>query len=225
MFARTETGWELIGGSGRGASWAGIVAVRFEDEPLLARAWESGRPVRISSSESALVAGPYWSNHAAAIPVGAAGHHNLVVVGSSTKIGGSDASLVRAAADVVASHGGVPPAKLLADELELVHAVRQLMDHRPERVTETVQHITAIAAQALSCEVGATLVSRADRVTVGAIGVDDATDVAHARLVEDLVRLHEDVRTGPRLEQEPPFAGRGVARRRRFPTRAADRAS
>lgn len=38
VFSRGETAWRLLGGVGRGGSWAGVVEVDLDDEPLLKRA-------------------------------------------------------------------------------------------------------------------------------------------------------------------------------------------
>jgi len=156
VFARGEDTWRLLGGLGRGGSWAGVVEVRLDDEPVLKRAWGSGLPVR-SRGELARIAGPYWSTHAAVVPVG---DDYLVVMGGAADREVSDAILVHAAAQAVAVTTDVGPAKLLADELELVHAVRQLMEYRPETGRDTARHIAASAARSLSCEIAVTELRR-----------------------------------------------------------------
>jgi diguanylate cyclase (GGDEF)-like protein len=154
VFHITEHGLSLIGGSGRGEGWSGIVDLLLEQEPLAARVHGSSRPARVDGDEPVRVIGPYWAKHAALVPVG--GEH-LVVFGGDEPLLDSDAALVPAAAHLVAEMQQVSPAKLLEDELELVHAVRDLIEYHPENVAETARHIAEKAAEPLSCEVGAVL--------------------------------------------------------------------
>ena len=151
VFAGGTTGFRLIGGTGRGEGWADIVELHAEDEPLIDRAWRTGLPVRTDAAEPIHIAGPYWACHSAIVPVG---YEHLVVFGSGAPILASDAVVVRVAAQTVAQTGGVSAEKLLADELELVHAIRALMAYRPETVRDTARHVALVAARALSCDVG-----------------------------------------------------------------------
>ena len=152
VFAREEDRFRVVGGAGRGIGWAEIVEIQASDEPLAARAWRSGMPVRISGSEPSRIAGPYWARHGIVAPVG---QQHLVVFGSAAPIDVSDAVIVRAAAQAIAGTHGVPAEKLLADELELVHAIRALMAYHPDSVSDAARHIAEVAARALSCDVGA----------------------------------------------------------------------
>jgi diguanylate cyclase (GGDEF)-like protein len=154
VFHMSTHALSLIGGNGRGEGWSGIVDLMLEEEPTAARVHASSRLARVDGDQPVRVIGPYWARHAALVPVG--GEH-LVVFGSDEPLPDSDATLVPAAAHLVAEVQQVSPAKLLADELELVHAVRDLIEYRPERVVETARHIAAKAAEPLSCEVGAVL--------------------------------------------------------------------
>src|SRR5205085_10999230 len=95
----------------------------------------------------------------------------------------SDASFVAAAARAVAETGEASAEKLLADELEVVHAVRALVDYQPTSVRETARHIATVAARALSCDVAAVHVrtpmeSTLDIIQLGGDAVD--TDPRHA---------------------------------------------
>jgi diguanylate cyclase (GGDEF)-like protein len=150
VFERTALGFSVVGGTGRGASWAGIVEVSAGDDGLVGRAWQRGTPERISGSTATQIAGPYYVPHAAAVPVG---QKHVVVFGSQGPLIQRDADLIRSAATVVDGTHGVSAAKLLADELEVVHALRALMAYRPLTVRDTVRHVAAVAAGALSCEV------------------------------------------------------------------------
>jgi diguanylate cyclase (GGDEF)-like protein len=104
----------------------------------------------------------------------------------------SSAELVRRATEAVAAMGDIPPSKLLADELELVQAVRQLTDHVPRTVADTATHVAAVAADALACEIGAVLLNIAGETQVHGAGsawpalVDD--DVLTSALHELVTR-------------------------------------
>ena len=106
---------------------------RSTGEALLRKAKPGKPPVRVEEKAPVRIVGPYWSAHAALIPVG---DEHVVVAGGEEPIRGSDAELLRHAAEAVAAVGDVSSAKLLADELEVVDAVRQLMHYRPEKVQE-----------------------------------------------------------------------------------------
>ena len=172
VFEHVDGTFQLIGGAGRGASWAGIVSLP-DDGSLVAQAWARGTPQRLGGPRALHVAGPYHARNAVAIPVG---DRHVVVLGSSEPIVRRDADLVRMAADAVDRTHGVPADKLLADELELVHTLRALMAYRPETVEATLHHIVTVAAGALSCEVATIQVELEGRAVRASIGLDDPAD-------------------------------------------------
>jgi diguanylate cyclase (GGDEF)-like protein len=187
----------LTGGAGRGASWAGVVEARIADEPLARRARERGRPVRVAAAASTRVFGPYWSSNAVLVPVG---DDHLVIAGSETVIKVADGVLRRQAAEAVATVDGVPSAKLLADELEVVDAVRQLMHYHPDSVPETARHIAEVAAASLGAEFATVLVRRPDGFIVEqAFTAESCVD---PQLCAALVKLARRVSKGPLLEQD-----------------------
>jgi diguanylate cyclase (GGDEF)-like protein len=200
VFEQRSSGARLIGGTGRGAGWAEIVEFAASDEPLASRAWNSGMPVRVAGGVPTRIVGPYWAAHAIVVPLG---QDHLVVFGSSAPLAISDATAVRMAAQAVAGISSVPAEKLLADELEVVHALRALMAYRPETVSDTARHIASVAARALSCEVGAVQVWGRDATTIefirlpagGTLAVGSAGPEAAAYL-RDAASL-----TAPRVEQ------------------------
>jgi diguanylate cyclase (GGDEF)-like protein len=191
----------LIGGIGRGAGWADVVVVRAADEPLVDRAWRTGALVRSTSADSIRVVGPYWARHAAVVPVG---QDHVAVFGGQGPLSPSDAVLVSAAADIVAVTQDVPAQKLLADELEVVHAVRLLTAYRPENVRDTARHIAIAAARALSCDVAVIQVGHGTARQLEVIKVtEDAVDAdprhagpAAADFLGEAAR-----RSGPTVEQ------------------------
>lgn len=150
VFQHTEAGFTLVSSRGHRAGWAGIVELSSVDEGLVGRAWRRGTAVRLAGRSMSHVAGPYYARYAAAVPVG---QSHVVVFGGGRPILAPDSQLVRLAAREVDGSHGVSADKLLADELELVHAIRALMAYRPETVRDTVRHIATVAGQALSCEV------------------------------------------------------------------------
>lgn len=188
----------LTGGHGRGAGWAGIVEVPLDDEPLAAEAIALERVVRRSAFDPERIVGPYWARRAALVPVG---ESHLAVFGGDDLERASDGELLRHAANAVAACGTIPAEKLLADELEVVHAVRALMSRRPETVAATAHHLAAVASDALSCDIGVVLVRDGDRSTVAIHGIDGAAQ-EDPGLEASLMALGERARTEPVLEQE-----------------------
>jgi diguanylate cyclase (GGDEF)-like protein len=149
VFERKPKGFALVGGRGRGAGWAGVVDLEDADDSVVTRAWRGSVPLRISSELPVSICGPYYAPNAVAVTVG---DRHVVVFGSPSRIAMSDTDVLRAAASVVDLFGGTPAEKLLADELEVVHALRALMAYRPETINGTIKHVATVAAKALSCE-------------------------------------------------------------------------
>jgi diguanylate cyclase (GGDEF)-like protein len=143
-----------LGGAGRGEGWAGIVEVDPADDTIVGQALERGGPVGVASPEPRCVFGPYYACSAVAVPVGA---DTVVVFGHGRHALPSRAdSIMRAGAERAAGlieHVAV--AKRLADELEVLEALRTLAESPPGGLAETLQHVVDTAAAALSCELGA----------------------------------------------------------------------
>ena len=180
IFRWRDNCFRLIGGTGRGAGWANIVDIEVGDSPLLEEAWRSGVPARISTPQPIRVGGPYWAAHAVVVPVG---HEHVVLFGGPSVSNRPDAAFITAAARAVGQMGEVSAEKLLADELEVVHAVRAMTSYQPVCVRETARHIATIAAQMLSCDVAAVRVSGGDPATLEILQVSDGettNDPSHA---------------------------------------------
>ena len=194
----------LQGGFGRGASWAGTVEIDTASEPLVRKATPNQPPVRVTAGVPRHIIGPYWSRHAAVVAVGT---DQLVVVGADEPIRASDGELRRHAAEAVSAVGGVSSAKLLADELEVVDAVRQLMHYRPESIPATARHIADVAAAVLSCEFSAVLAYGPGGPVVEQA---DATQQAcqDPQLCAELQRLEGRIEGKPLLEQDVTEDGR-----------------
>ena len=200
IFRVSPAGLSLVGGSGRGAGWMGIVDLPLDGEPLAARVLESSRPTRLDNVEAPVrVIGPYWASHAVAVPLGV---DHLVVFGDREPILDSEATLVPAAARLVAELQQVAPEKLLADELEVVQAVRSVMDCQATTVEATARHIAERAADPLSCEVGAVLVRSNGRLVAEVVTRDWPARVDGRAVRGTLIRLFARVERGALLEPE-----------------------
>ncbi len=200
IFQISSSGLSLVGGKGRGAVWSGIVDLTFDDEPLATRVHGSSRPARVDGAGVPVrVIGPYWAQHAVLVPVG--GEH-LVVFGGDEPLPDPDAALVPAAAHLVAAIQKVSPAKLLADELEVVHAIRDLMEYRPELVVETARHIAGKAAAPLSCEVGAVLLHHNGALVAEVVTRNWTQQLDVAAIRGTLITLFERAEQGAFVELE-----------------------
>src|SRR5207302_8001086 len=99
-FHASRSGFSLVGGTGRGVGWTGIVDLPMGGEPLAARVHTSSRPARVGGgAERVRVIGPYWARHAVHVPVG--GEH-LVIFGGDEPLPDGDSDFVPVAAQLVA---------------------------------------------------------------------------------------------------------------------------
>ena len=166
LFRRIDPGrFAHIGGVGRGVGWAGIVEIGVADEPFVAEAITTDTIVRRYVGEAWHVFGPYFGMAVAIVPV----DDDLFAV-----FGGDDERLLRVtdaefrelARFASQSLSGVIAAKRLADELEVVNAVRDLLRAPSSSFDEAMQSIVSQAAAALSCEVGVLYAREHGRVAV-----------------------------------------------------------
>jgi len=208
VFELSDDHARLCGGIGRGEGWAGIVEVDLADEPLLRLVAGGGRVVRVSEPLAVRVIGPYWSAQAALVRVG----NHVVVIGSDKPIRPSTAELMTRATEAVAGVGEVPSSKLLADELELAEAVRQLTDHTPHSLAEAAVHIAATAADALSCEIGVVLLKHGGGTEAHGAGAAWPTMSGDEVLKEALHELADRATRGPIVEQDLSAVGRSGLR-------------
>jgi hypothetical protein len=128
-----------FGGSGRGAGWAGLIEIAGRESDAFDRSLADRLPVRVAHDRKELVFGPYSASDEALQSAGTM------------------------AADAV-SH--VTPAKVLADELEELEAVRATLAVPTEDVAATMRALALVAAEALSCEVGAVYLNDGDKLEV-----------------------------------------------------------
>lgn len=152
----TSSGWTHLGGVGKGADWAGVVEVDESGDEWLSATVRSPSPVRLHDNASRHVVGPYWAASSALVRVGA---DHVVVLGATGSTGrlqeATDDELGAAATAACAAVGPVSPARHLADEVEVLAAVTELIEQAPTTLDEVLQHVCRTAARALSCELAA----------------------------------------------------------------------
>ena len=161
-----EGGFAHLGGAGRGAGWAGIVEVGVDDDEPLLEAILGGETIfRRAEREPWHVVGPYYSRSVAAVPVSA---DVFVVFGAATDVFSSlsDPELL-----ALARHAGetlyeVSPAKRLGDELEVMHAVRDLLQSPAEAYDEALLWLVERATVSLSCDLGLAYVDGGARIQI-----------------------------------------------------------
>ncbi|HYI38349.1 MAG TPA: HD domain-containing phosphohydrolase [Thermoleophilaceae bacterium] len=216
VFRLTSAGrFSHVDGTGRGAGWAGNVEVDAEHEPAFAHAVEAGEPVCLSHPDRGRVFGPYYAKTAALVPHGP---EVVVVLGSAGDelAGLCSQDLVKQTERAAGATRAVPPAKQLADELEVLEAVRAITAITSESVEDALSQVGEIAARSLSCEYGgAFVVDGAGEMRVGearlgwglAAGhtVESVAPVALPELEFPL--LVQDVSAHPFLGELPALAG------------------
>lgn len=192
-----------LGGVGRGVGWAGNIELDSYEEPYLGAALRRREPVWAALERAGRIVGPYWGRSAVVIPYD---DETLVVFGSPT----DSVTPVRTERSIELAERAralvldVSPAKRLADELEVLAAVRDVTTINADGMQATLAAIAARARVALSGEFAAVAtIPSADVDAV--IGVDagrwaprdgGATARALARFGAasgELPVLHQDV--------------------------------
>jgi diguanylate cyclase (GGDEF)-like protein len=154
-----------IGGVGRGAGWAGIVDVSADEEPLVAGALAGDSVMRRAQTEPRQVFGPYYARSVAVVRVS---DDVFVVFGYSDDIpeSVSDEELVELAQFASDGVVEVAPAKRLADELEALSAVQDLLHGPAETFEEALQHLVDQATLSLSCDLGVACIPEQASVSI-----------------------------------------------------------
>lgn len=162
---RRVTGNRFVhfGGAGRGAGWAGLIEVSSDEEVSLGNALRARSPLRLDNGGKELVFGPYYATAAAFVPVT---NDVVVVFGAeeSDLSAASDEALNSAAMQAADAVESVTPAKRLADELEELEAVRTAAFIDEADVEGTMRTLAQLAADSLSCELGAVYLADGDRL-------------------------------------------------------------
>jgi diguanylate cyclase (GGDEF)-like protein len=157
-----------LGGVGRGAGWAGNIELDPRKERHVSDALSRGAPVCVELERPGRIFGPYWGRSAVVVPCDDA---TLVIFGSPTDsvagVGSErSAELAGRVRELVVD---VSPAKRLADELEVLAAVREITTVNAEGMGETLVAIAARARASLSAEFAAvaTIPSKEVDATLG----------------------------------------------------------
>lgn len=158
VFRRVSpTRWAHLGGFGRGRGWAGLIDLDDAEEPLLGELPRgSGEVMPFEYPAPERVLGPYYARAGALVRLS---RDVLVVLGHPTQplsTGSSASTFLDLARWVDGSIDEVAPSKRLADELEILHAVRAVTATGTHDLRAAMQHTVEVevAVEALSCEVG-----------------------------------------------------------------------
>jgi diguanylate cyclase (GGDEF)-like protein len=152
-----------LGGVGRGAGWAGNIEIHSADESLVRSALAEGKPVMVTHDTTTRIVGPYYGRSAVVVPCRA----DWIVLFGAPDDALECASLERAIELAEQARGlvvDVSPAKRLADELEVLAAVRAITMVSADTVPATLNALADRAAAALSCEYGAVMTIPAEDV-------------------------------------------------------------
>ena len=154
-----------IGGVGRGEGWAGIVEVELDESTVVGEALASGQPALLSTLQPVSVFGPYYARSAIAVPLPP---DTVVVLGSPDgDLATASPTGVQELADcAVKAIEHVSPAKRLADELEVLHAVRAITEIPVGTLEATMNELALSAAEALSCELGIVVLTESEHIAV-----------------------------------------------------------
>jgi diguanylate cyclase (GGDEF)-like protein len=210
----TVSTWAHLGGVGRGRGWAGLVDVDAAQDPLLAQVpAQAGGVHRFTHDPVGRVLGPYYACGGAVVRVT---NDVVVVLGNPDHPltpGCSPEDLRGLAEALDAELADVAPSKRLADELEILHAVRAVTTGTAPDLTGTLEHILDVAMQALACEVGllrdggGNLVSRSawPGVDLQDPAIRTALDVLQSRSVGGSLCLQD-------IDDDPALVALGRAR-------------
>lgn len=204
-----RTAWAHLGGFGRGRGWAGIVQVDARCDPLVELLPTTpGALNRVEHFPAARVLGPYYCVAAALVRVN---DDVLVVLGNQQEPladAATDAELTELAIQLEATVEEAGPAKRLADELELLHAVRTVISLPAERADDALHHVLSVALDALGCEVG---VIRDGRGRWARSDTLSGADVSSFQLKETVDRLEEQMTSGSICFQDTALADTELA--------------
>ncbi|MDZ7839199.1 MAG: GGDEF domain-containing protein [Gammaproteobacteria bacterium] len=164
-----------VGGAGRGEGWAGMTELRLDSNAPARSAYDENRVVELSASDPVNVFGAYWARWSAFVPVD---HDVIVIFGGVDRAEQRDADDLRETATNTAREiQEVSPAKQLADELEILHAIQHLMAWEPQSMRATMQHVVDCATEALSCEFGAMWLRDGEECVAKERGWSPGTDI------------------------------------------------
>lgn len=162
VFRRVGPGRLLhVGGIGRGSGWAGNLELVEGDLAypngsiqLQRHRWDAAEPMHIL--------GPYYARSAALVHISA---DVCVLIGSrDSALSRTDAELDALASSAASLVSAVSTTKGLADELEVLHAMKAVMQCSPGSVGEAMRYVAQVATEGLSCEVAAVWLRDTDQL-------------------------------------------------------------
>ncbi len=161
----TDDRFVHVGGLGRGEGWAGNIDLILAEEESARDAVSASAPIVLRADKPVRIVGPYYQREAAFVPLSG---DVLVLFGAAGpgELAASQEELIEAARSVAGTIERVSSAKRLADELELLHAVRSLAQTSAVRIDEVMQHVVESAVEALACELGVLYVADIDTVKI-----------------------------------------------------------
>jgi diguanylate cyclase (GGDEF)-like protein len=145
----TDERWAHLGGVGVGEDG---------DEPLLSAALRSRAVVRCGAERPVRMVGPYYAQQCAVLRVD--GDYVLVLGrpdGAAPLAPVPDGELRVASATLVSTMPVASPAKRLADEMQVLHAMQAIYQVTPASYDDTLARVAEITTTALSCDVGLVL--------------------------------------------------------------------
>jgi diguanylate cyclase (GGDEF)-like protein len=204
-----------VGGLGRGEGWAGNVDLMLGEEDQARAAVTRMAVVRVGGDTPVRVFGPYYQRTAVFVPLSG---DVIVVFGASRPdalTAATDEAIVSAAQSAAAAIGQVSSAKRLADELELLHAVRSLASTDAVRIHEVMKHVVASAVEALSCDLGILYVADLDAVELAAHESSEPLEVEAAlpamrTLFETATSLPACIQDSEADPLPAPLSGQGI---------------
>lgn len=194
--------WAHLGGSGRGAGWAGILDVDEAETPALSRALETGI-THVAHDAERWLFGAYHVRFATLVKVDA---DSVVVFGvprNHRRPIHDDrhwAALARQSSSAVTS---VSATKRLGDELELSEALLTLVSKSPSTLDEAMRHVVECVASALSCEFGVIRLPGQDQIAFSDSAITPPRTDALFEALDDLAastttpRCHQDALADP----------------------------
>ena len=209
-----DTRFAHIGGVGRGEGWAGIVEVGLADDQFIAAALDAGGVTRHTQDEAWHVFGPYYTRSVAVVNVD---QDVFAVFGgrNERRAEPTDVELLELATLASDALSEVAPAKKLADELEVLNALRDLLLSPAGTFDEALRSVVAQATSALSCDLGV-LYARglrtfavSDPHNVLRIEDDELLDVLEG--IDHRGEFPVCIQDASRNELPPPFASENGA--------------
>lgn len=144
--------WAHLGGLGKGHAWAGIINAHTDDDPLGNQVPVTPNTVTVLDfPEATRIIGPYYARATALVRLT---HDLVVVLGSLTgPLIGDDQAFLSLAHRVNTDISDVLPAKRLADELEVLHATREVLSTPVNKgLAHALGHLADIARRSLSVD-------------------------------------------------------------------------